>query len=71
MFKDVGEAYGVLSDEQKKQRYDAGVDIDDLDGGGGGGGGFPGGMDAQTMFNMFGGGMGGGGGGMPRGFSFG
>ena len=41
----------------------------------GGGGGFPGGMDGETMFNMFGGGMGGmgggGRGGMPQGFNFG
>jgi hypothetical protein len=38
------------------------ADIDDLDGGGmGGGGGFPGGMDPQDLFRMFGGGGGGGG----------
>lgn len=62
MFKDIGEAYAVLSDETKRQRYDSGVDIEDLDHGGGFGGGHG---DPSDIFNMFfggGGGMGGGGG---------
>ena len=39
MFKDVGEAFGVLNDPRKRERYDTGADLDDE----GGGGGFPGG----------------------------
>ena len=69
-FKDVGEAYAVLNDEQKRARYDQGVDIEHLDdphggmGGGMGGMGGMGGIDPNILFSMFGGGMGGMGGGM-------
>lgn len=57
-FKDAAEAYAVLSDPQKRQRYDqfghAGVD-------GGGGGGFQSAEDIFAAFgDMFGGGGGGG-----------
>ena len=38
-FKEVGEAYTVLSDAKKRTRYDQGHDIEDLNGGGGFGGG--------------------------------
>lgn len=34
-FKELNEAYGVLSDEQKRQRYDAGADLEEIEQGGG------------------------------------
>lgn len=58
MFKDIGEAYAVLSDPKKKARYDSGADIDELDHDFGSG--FHG--DPNEIFKMF---FGGGGGGNP------
>lgn len=60
MFKNVSEAYAILSDTEKRRQHDLGASAEDIDSGMGGmPGGFPGGM----RFNM--GGMGGGG--MPSG----
>lgn len=51
-FKDISEAYEVLSDQQKRQRYDDGADIDEINNGGGHGFG-GGGMDPNDIFRMF------------------
>ena len=69
-FKLVVEAHAVLSDPQRRARYDAGGDEDgqnDSGGGGGGGAYGPGGVDLSEMFGAFGGGGGGFGGGFPGG----
>jgi DnaJ family protein C protein 7 len=65
MFKDVGEAYSVLSDATKRRQYDQGADLQDIEQGGGfGGGGFEGAdINPFDVFNM----MFGGGGGFPSG----
>lgn len=61
-FKRIGEAYALLSDPQKKQQYDSGMDLEEMEQGGGFGGGGMGGVDPSDIFSMFfggGGGMGG------------
>merc|ERR1719412_2571728 len=60
-FKEIGEAYGVLSDTKKRSRYDNGHDCDDLEGHGHG---FGADIDPNQIFQAFFGGTGGGGPGM-------
>jgi len=66
-FKEVNEAYSVLSDKNKRARYDAGHDLEED---GGGPGGDFGDIDPNQIFQAFFGGGGGPGGGMPGGFQF-
>ena len=63
-FKEISQAYSVLSDPQKRQMYDQYGEEAFTRGGGGGGGGFGGGgFDPFDLFReAFGGGGGGGGG---------
>lgn len=70
-FKEINEAYEVLSDSDKRSRYDqfgfAGVDPNYAAGGGGFGGGFDGGFDFGDLGDIFGSFFGGGfGGGRAR-----
>ena len=68
-FKEAAEAYEVLSDSQKRARYDQfGHQAPGAGGGGGYGGGFGGGMSMDDIFSQFGDIFGGGGGGFGGGF---
>jgi DnaJ family protein C protein 7 len=55
MFKDVNEAMAVLGDRDKREKYEQGFDLEDINSGRadhGQGGGF-GGMDPNDLFSMF------------------
>ncbi|KAF2289951.1 hypothetical protein GH714_039276 [Hevea brasiliensis] len=73
-FRDIAAAYEVLSDEDKRARYDRGEDLEEMGMGGGGGGFNPfGGGGQQFTFQFeggFPGGFGGFDGGFPGGFQF-
>ncbi|CAD5121938.1 DgyrCDS10401 [Dimorphilus gyrociliatus] len=58
-FKEIGEAYAVLSDPKKRERYDTGQDLDE--------GGFQSDFDPNTIFQAFFGGGGSRNGGFPFG----
>ncbi|SCV67397.1 BQ2448_5008 [Microbotryum intermedium] len=62
-FKEVGEAYAILSDPQRRRKFDMGIDENDPHAGHGGGDdfGFGGGVDLSDLFGATGG-FGGGGG---------
>lgn len=60
-FKDIGEAYSILSNPEKRSRYDQGEDISEIEGNGGG-------QDPSEVFRMF---FGGGGGGFKHSYRFG
>jgi DnaJ family protein B protein 4 len=70
MFKDVNEAFEVLSDKRKRQIYDQTGEEGLKAGGGGGGSGGSGGGGGGNGSSSSTGGGGGGGGGFPGGFSF-
>jgi len=59
-FKEIGEAFSILSDAKKKQMFDEGYDLEEINQGCAGHGG---GVDPNDMFRSFFGGRGGGGGG--------
>ena len=44
-FKEIGEAYSILSDPKKKARYDSGQDLEDLEG--------PGGFHGELLHHCF------------------
>jgi len=55
-FKELNEAHGVLSDEKKRQQYDAGADLEEIEQGGGPGfSGFQGGVPEEMFASFFGG----------------
>lgn len=68
-FKEISNAYEILSDEEKRNQYDQLGDENFQNMGNGGGNGFPGGMNPHDLFAQMFGGMGGMGG-FPGGMHF-